>query len=59
VKKSLNPGMVVYTFNLIRQSYVDVSVQSQSTEQVPGQPSLGSERVGKQKADNRIRGGMF
>ena len=26
---------------------------------VPGGYLLGSERVGKQKADNRIRGGMF
>jgi hypothetical protein len=28
---------------------------SQSTEQVPGQPSLGSEGVGKQKAGDYVR----
>jgi hypothetical protein len=28
-------------------------------EQVPGQPSLGNEGVGKHKADNRIKGAMF
>ena len=31
----------------------------QSTEQVPGKPSLGREGVRKQKAGNRIRGAMF
>ena len=28
--------------------------KDQSTEQVPGQPSLGSEGVGKQKAGNNV-----
>jgi hypothetical protein len=32
----------------------DLWVQGQSTEQVPGQPSLGSEGVGKQKAGDNI-----
>jgi hypothetical protein len=30
-----------------------------STEQIPGQPSLGSEGGGKQKAGNRIRGAIL
>ena len=31
-----------------------IGVQSQSTEQVSGQPSLGSEGVGKQKASDNV-----
>jgi hypothetical protein len=38
-----------------RQSHADLLVQGQSREQVPGQPSLGSEGIGKQKVSNRIR----
>ena len=46
-----------------RQSHADLRVQGPSTKQIPEQPSLGSEGVGKQKAgDNAIEqgaGGMF
>ena len=38
-----------------RQSHADLRVHGQATEQVPGQPSLDSEGVGKQKGGNRIR----
>jgi hypothetical protein len=34
-------------------------VQGQSSEHVPGQTSLGSEGVGKQNTNNRIRRTMF
>jgi hypothetical protein len=37
-----------------RQSHADLWVQGQSTEQVPGQPSLDSEWVGKQKAGDNV-----
>jgi len=46
--------MVVHTFNSRRQSHADLWLQ----EQVPGQPSSGSEGVGKQSAgDNKIKQG--
>jgi hypothetical protein len=54
--------MVVHTFNpsITGDRAMQISrVQGKSTEQIPGKPSLGSEGVGKQKAHNRIRGGMF
>jgi hypothetical protein len=46
---------------LRRERHEDLSVQDQSTEQVPRQSSLGNEGAGKQKAsDNVIElGGMF
>ena len=58
---SLGPGMVVHTFNARRQNHADLWVQGQSTEQVPGQPSLGSEGVGKQKAGDDVieQGSMY
>jgi hypothetical protein len=34
--------------------HADLCVQGQSTEQDPGQPSLGSEGVGKQKASDNV-----
>jgi hypothetical protein len=42
-----------------RQRHEDLSVQGQSSEQVPGQPSLASEGAGKQKVHNRIRRAVF
>jgi hypothetical protein len=43
-------------FQHIGNSHGDLSVQGQFTEQVPVQPGLGNEGVGKQKAGNRITG---
>ena len=37
-----------------RQSHADLLVQGQSIEQVPGQPSLGCEGVGEQKAGDNV-----
>jgi hypothetical protein len=41
--KSLNPGMVVYTFTRRQEKQTDLRVQGRFTEQVLGQPNLGSE----------------
>ena len=40
-----------------KQSYTNLWIQVQSTNQVSGKPSLNSEEVGKQKAGNGIKGG--
>jgi hypothetical protein len=53
VKKSLDPSIQE------TEACRSLSSRSGTTEQVPRQPSLGSEGVGKQKAGNRIRGTMF
>jgi hypothetical protein len=51
--------MLVHIFNLRIAEDRGILFQGQSTEQVPGKPSLGKEGVWKQKAGNRIRGAMF
>ena len=50
---NLDPGMVV-TPLIPGDRHADLCVQGQSTEQDPGQPSLGSEGVGKQKASDNV-----
>jgi hypothetical protein len=37
------------------QSHADLCVQGQSTGQVQGQPSLGNEEDGKQKAGDNVK----
>jgi hypothetical protein len=63
VGTSLDSGMVVHSFNLsIQEADLCGSLSSsQSTEQVPGQPSFGSERVGIWKAGDIVKeqGTMF
>ena len=54
MKKSLNPGMVVHTFNPRRQACRSLS-QGQSPGQDPGQSILGSEGVGKEEAGDVVR----
>ena len=54
MKKSLNPGMFVHTFNPRRQACRSLS-QGQSAVQDPGQSSLGREGVGKEEAGDVVR----
>ena len=54
MKKSLNPGMMVHTFNPRRQACRSLS-QGQSPGQDSGQSSLGSEEVGKEEAGDVVR----
>ena len=54
MKKSLNPGMFVHTFNPRRQACRSLS-QGQSAVQDSGQSSLGSEEVGKEEAGDVVR----
>ena len=48
--------MIVHTVNPRRQAlrHADLHVQGQSTEKDPGEPSLGSEGVGKQKTSDYV-----
>ena len=62
MKKSLNPGMVIHTFNpsitgdrAKQISEFTVNPQSKFQEM----PSLGRKGVEKQKAGNKIRTAMF
>jgi hypothetical protein len=52
-KEKLNPSMVVHPFNLSitgEVNHADLWVKGQSTETVPGKPSLGREKIRKEKA---------
>ena len=47
--------MVVHAFNAsIGDRGMQIWVQDLSTEQIAGKPSLGSERIGKQKASDNV-----